>query len=91
MLDKIIIISLIVIAIWSTMLNGMIFGKFGNWSDRVLPKWLNKPLSECVICMTMYYGSAAYWLIWGNSVKEWVIVVIAAMGGTAVFAKTKTR
>lgn len=98
MLEKIIIVSFCVIAIWATLLYGMIFGFIGTWAQKLkkngkpnIPAWLQKPLFDCVICMTMYYGSALYWIYWGESVKEWVIVVIAAMGITTWFAKTKIR
>lgn len=89
--EKIFITALVTIAIWATLLNGMIFGFLGNWINEKFPKWLSKPLVECVICMTMYYGSALYWILWGNGIREWVIVVISAMGVTTIFAKTKIR
>ncbi len=91
MIEKVIIIALLVIAVWAVFLDGMIFGKIGNWGANKLPKWLSKPLFDCMICMTVYYGTAAYWLIWGESVKEWAVVVIAAMGFTTIFAKMKIR
>lgn len=80
MLEKAFIISFIVMAIWGTMLNGMIFGKLGNYIVNSLPEWISKPLCDCFFCMTAWYGTAIYWIIWGNSGKEWVIVVILAMG-----------
>lgn len=97
MLEKAAVISFIVIAIWATMLYGMIFGFVRNWFVKwegekpvyMVPKWLCKPIFECVICMTFWYGTAAYWLIWGESVKEWVIVVNSAMGITTIFANIK--
>jgi hypothetical protein len=39
--------------------------------------------------MTFWYGTAAYWIFWGESVKEWVIVVNSAMGITTIFANIK--
>jgi len=93
MIEKSVIIALIVIAVWATFLHGMIFGKIGNFlsDENKFPKWLAKPLVDCVICMTMWWGSAAYWLIWGESGKEWIIVVVSAMGFTTIFAKMKIR
>lgn len=87
MLEKAVIIAFIVIAIWATMLYGMIFGFVRELFK--LPMWLQKPIYECVICMTAWYGSIAYWLFWGNSVKEWVIVVISAMGIATIFVNIK--
>ncbi len=86
MLEKIVIISLLVIAIWATMLPTMILGFLGNWIVDKFPEWISKPVCDCVVCMVPYYGSALYWLIWGNSGKEWGIVVISAMGLNVVFA-----
>ena len=51
--------------------------------------WLKKPVYECPICGCFWYGTLAYWLIWGNCVKEWVIVVICAMGIVTVFVNIK--
>jgi len=86
MLEKIVIVALVVVAIWGTMLNGMIFGILGNWIVDKFPVWLSKPLCDCVFCMTAWHGSLIYWLIWGESGKEWGIVVISAMGINAMFA-----
>ncbi len=102
MIEKIVIIALIVIAIWATMLYGMIFQFIRYWAiikeedehgpaKYRIPKWMVKPLFDCTTCMTPYYGSAVYWLIWGNSVKEWVFVVIAAMGLVTIFNHIKIR
>jgi len=91
MLEKVVIIALIVIAVWAVYLNGMIFGKIGNYVTQKFPHWLSKPLVDCPICQTPYYGSVAYWLIWGESVKEWIFVVIAAMGLVTIFVKMKIR
>lgn len=88
MLEQAAIIAFITIAVWATMLYEMIFGwvrdKTEHW-----PIWLKKPVYECPICMTAWYGTLAYWLIWGNSVKEWGIVVICGMGIVTVFVNIK--
>ena len=100
MLEKIVIVALIVIAIWSTMLYGMIFQFVRFWAmieeegkETVyrIPKWVCKPLFDCIICMSFWHGSIAYWLIWGNSGKEWAIVVIGAMGFNTIFTYIKIR
>lgn len=91
MLEKSVIIALLVIAVWATYLDQMIFGKLGNYIVDKFPKWLSKPLVDCPICQTPWYGSLFYWLIWGNSGKEWIIVVISAMGIVTIFVKMKIR
>ena len=87
MLEKIVIVALIVDAIWVTMLDGMIFGKLGNWLDAHLSEYWGKPVFDCPACMSGVYGSVIYWLIWGESGKEWVIVFIGAIGFNTIFVK----
>lgn len=89
MIDKIFIISFIVIGIWCMYLDGMILGFIGNWVETNLPKWMVEPICGCVVCMAAWYGTALYWVIWGESVKEWVIVVFSSMGVNTIFAKFK--
>lgn len=100
MLEKIVIVALMVIAIWATMLYGMIFQFVRYWATieedgkepvHRIPKWLQKPLFDCTTCMCPYYGSIIYWAFLGNSGKEWVIVVISAMGLVTIFNHIKIR
>lgn len=88
MVEKIVITSLSVIAIWATMLYGMIFGFIGDLGQK-LPVWLQKPIYDCPICMCFWYGSAIYWMVWGVSISEWLLVVISSMGLVTWFVKTK--
>lgn len=79
MTEKIFIISLIVFAIWYTMLPGEIFGKLGLWFSKHLPDKLHGPVYECAVCMSFWYGTIIYWLNW-SSWREWILVVPASMG-----------
>ena len=87
MIEKIIIISLLVWAIWYTMRPGEIFGQLGDWFDKHLPAWLKSPVFDCPVCMCWWYGTALYWLIWANDWKEWITCVIAAMGLNVILTK----
>lgn len=89
MIEKILIISFIVIAIWCFLLPGMILGKVGDYADRKLPTWLKHMLLDCPVCMCNIYGGIAYWLIYGQSVRDWVIVIFASMGFITIFVKMK--
>lgn len=102
MIEKVVIIALIVIAIWATMLYGMIFQFVRYWAiikeedekgpaKYRIPKWMIKPLFDCVICMQMWYGTVIYWIIYAGSVKEWLIVVIGGMGLVTWFSKSIIR
>lgn len=86
MLEQIFIVSFIVMAIWATMWEGMIFGFIRKWLQ-VLPEKLQMPIFDCPICMSIWYGEIAYWIIWGNSIKESIIVAISSMGLNAIFVK----
>jgi len=86
MLEQIFITSFIVMAVWSTMWEDAIFG-FIRKGLQHLPEKLQMPIFDCPICMVPYYGSAAYWLIWGNNFKEYIVVIIASMGLNAVLVK----
>lgn len=73
-------IFLLVLSIWYTMQPGEIFGKLGLRFSQNLPKQLHQPVFECNVCMTPWYGSVLYWLLYGYGVVDWLITVIAAMG-----------
>lgn len=79
MLEKILIIALSVAAIHGTMYEGMIFGKVQTWFAN-LHENIKKPLFDCVFCQTPWWGSAIYWIWFGDSWKEWGIIILAAMG-----------
>lgn len=87
MVEKIFIISFIVFAIWYTYQEGEIFGALGKWFEKHLPEKLHQPVYECPVCMGGIYGAILYWLIWGNSIKEWLIVNIAVIGLNAILNK----
>lgn len=85
-LIKSIIISVSVIAIWASMLYGMILAKVREFK---VPECIKKPLYDCPICMVPYYGSILYWFLKSPSVKEWPFVILVSMGIVTIFAKIK--
>lgn len=87
MLEKIIIISVIVYAIYYTMLPGEIFGKLGEWFERNLPHQIHPALFECNACMSPWYGSIIYLAVWGTSWIEWLACAIGALGVNAIVNK----
>lgn len=86
MISAALIIALIVLSIHYTMLDGEIFGKLGNWFAKNLPAKIHPSVFECNVCMTPWYGSVVYVLIWGVNL-QWPVVVIAAMGINVVINK----
>lgn len=79
MLEKSFLVAFIVLAIHGIFYEGMIFGKVRQWLAPLNDK-IKKPLYDCCFCQTPWWGSAAYWIIWGNSWHEFIPVVLAAAG-----------
>lgn len=76
------IIAMMVLAIWATMWPGAIFEFISDWFEKRLPeesKW-KKPIYDCPICMTPWYGSVIYWIFLSADVREWILAMIVAMG-----------
>jgi len=87
MLEKIIIISLLVFAIWYTMQPGEIFGRLARWLESHLPYQLHNPVFDCPVCQVPWYGTGLYWLIWGTSWQQWPVVVFGAMGLNVILTR----
>ena len=84
MLEKSVIITLIVWCIHSVFWPSMLLGSVSRWLSTWIPTKLQFPIYACALCMTPYYGSAAYWLIWANGWQEWIVVIMGAMGLSAI-------
>ncbi len=85
-MEKILIVAFIVLAIWYSFQEGEIFGFVSHYGERLPEKW-QQPLFGCNVCMSYWYGSAVYWIFWGNSWQEWIITVVGAMGANAAINK----
>ncbi len=90
MLPKIFITAFIVMAIYASMAEGMVFGKVRVWLGSLNDFW-KKPVFDCFICMVPYYGSIVYWIAWHRSWQEWLVVIIGAMGANTVFYLISVR
>lgn len=94
MLEKSLIISLLVLSIHYTMQEGEIFEGLGKWFEKHLPERIHPAVFACNVCMSVWYGTALYWLIpWekvgvtGNSLIQWPVVIITAMAFNIVINK----
>lgn len=83
------IIFCIVIFIWKMFQPKMILGFIGDWLERKYPLWLRYPICECTCCMSFWYGSAVFWLIWGGGLLSWVLTISVAAGLSTIFGKIK--
>jgi hypothetical protein len=43
--------------VYACYLPEMIFAKLSLWMERNLPQWMHKPLFECPVCMSIWYGT----------------------------------
>ena len=41
---------------------------------------ISKPIYNCPICMTPWWGTLIYWLFFGLSIPDWLLTVGAASG-----------
>lgn len=87
MTEKIFVTSCVIFAIYGTMIKGMIFDFISDYVARKFSTGVQKIVYDCPICMCPYYGSVFYWLVYHNSVKEWIIVIIASMGLNTIIIK----
>lgn len=83
MIIQALIISLLVLFIHATTWKGMI----NEWVKRFIkPKtMLHKPVYGCPICMSPYWGTGLYWLIYGFSWQGWLLVVFTAAGISVLY------
>lgn len=79
MLEKSFIIALVVFGVYCIMMPGMIFGVIQEWAKK-WPEWVQKPVYNCCICMVFWWGTPFYWVLWGNSFFEWVVVILCGTG-----------
>ena len=68
------------------MQEGEIFSRVSNWLSKVTPSAIHPALFDCNVCMTPYYGSILYVIIYGIN-WQWPVVVIVAMGINAALNK----
>lgn len=87
MIEKIIITGLLVLSIWYSMQEGEIFGFVTRWGEKHLKECWQQPVFACNVCMSFWYGSIIYWVLWHNNIIEGLIVAIGAMGFNAALNK----
>lgn len=74
MLVAALIIALIVLSIHYTMLDGEIFGKLGNWFAKNLPAKIHPSVFECNVCMTPWYGTPLYFLLFQKGTPLYLMI-----------------
>lgn len=72
----------LVIATWE----GMVFYKPYTFLKKHLPKWIFKPLIDCVFCMASVWGTSIHFYL-GGGLHEWPIVILGAIFVNGLFAE----
>lgn len=84
MIQNAFVIAMIVFFIYMTFRPLMIFGFVNVWLKTWLPKKLWKPVFDCPICMTPWYGSIIYFALLNapSQFVTWMLTVGTAAGIT---------
>lgn len=86
MLEQSVIIAFLVLSIWYTFQEGEIFGFVQRWSYlKAAPA-----LFDCNVCMSPWWGSIIYFMLWGVN-WQWPVVVLSAMGINAAINKLSPK
>lgn len=86
MIEKIFIISFIVMLIWHAYGEDEIFEWLANWFASWVPEKLHKPVFACSVCMAPWYGTIIYLILWG---PDWLLIptVLASAGLNAIIVR----
>ena len=82
MIELLIINSLIIWGVFTSLQEGMIFGKLGQWLRGELPNiwylrnWITKPLATCPICMSSVYGTPVFWFAYFTGLINYDYIII---------------
>ncbi len=87
MIEQILIIAFVIYGYTATFREGHIFEKIGDWMEDKFPEWINKPLWQCPICCSFWYGTAIYFVFNFGIWYHWPLVIIGAMGVNALIVK----
>jgi len=85
MIEHALIISLTVLFVYMICTEGMIFHFVYKWFKTWLPQYLWKPIFSCPICMTPYYGTIIYLILYKISWIDWTFTITTAGGLNCVF------
>ena len=94
MIEKVITISLIIVAIHVSLMDGMIFGKLRQKLDMLTERMhmeiLRMPMYECVICMGGIWSFILYPILYGWS---WDIIptMLCVIGFNALLSPIITK
>ncbi len=76
------IIALIIFFLHATTWDGHIFEGIRKLIDE--NSKISKPIYNCPICMTPWWGTVIYWLFFGWTFQDWLLTVGAASGFSVI-------
>jgi hypothetical protein len=76
-------ISLVILFMHATTWDGHIFEFVRNWIDE--KKKISKPVYNCPICMTPWYGTLLYLLLFRFSFLDWFFTIGTAAGFSVIY------
>lgn len=82
MIENSLIISLIILFLHATTWDGHIFAGIRKYIDE--DSAISKPIYNCPICMTPWWGTLIYWIFYQNSIADWLLTVGAAAGFSVI-------
>lgn len=70
---------LTITGVWAACGRDMIFERPADLMEKLLPRWLCKPLFICPACMASIWGTGI-WFYCGGSLRDWPLYVFALCG-----------
>lgn len=80
-----------VVGVWTLFGKGMILGWLGDWLDKWLPDFIQKPLYGCLPCMSSVWGTAVWFATYGSVVWDWLVFCLALCGILKIVSATLLR
>lgn len=65
--------ALMIVAIWVTLQEGMIFQRIGQLLQKIPYEMIRKPLFECMICMASIHGLWIWFVFWDGGLS-WSLI-----------------
>jgi hypothetical protein len=65
--------ALMIVGIWVTLQEGMIFHRVGRLLQKIPSEFIRKPLFECMICMASIHGLWIWFAFWNGGISLEVV------------------
>jgi len=79
--------TLICYGVWVVFQPTNIFEALGEWLDKQLPEYIQKPTYRCPICMSFWYSLLLSLFVWKLTPLDTAITMVAAMGLSVIIVR----